>query len=115
MGAAGAVAAALSQVGNRYVAFQASPATGFDCSGLTMWAWGQVGVRLPHYSKAQYESLPHVPYDQLQPGDLLFFHHPISHVAMYIGGGRMVEAADPALGVIIASIHDLVGAARPGT
>ena len=113
-GAAGAVRAALSQVGGRYVAFAASPSTGFDCSGLTMWAWGQAGVSLPHYSKAQYESLPHVPADQLQPGDLVFMGSPIHHVGMYIGGGQMVHTASSRLGIIVSPIHDLVGAARPG-
>ena len=113
-GAAGAVRAALSQVGGRYVAFAASPGAGFDCSGLTMWAWGQAGVSLPHYSRAQFASLPHVPLDQLQPGDLVFMGSPIHHVGMYIGNGQMVDAASPRLGVRIAPIHDLVGAARPG-
>ena len=113
-GAAGAVRAALSQVGGRYVAFAASPSAGFDCSGLTMWAWGQAGVSLPHYSRAQYASLPHVPLDQLQPGDLVFIGNPIHHVGMYIGNGQMVHAASPRLGILISPIHDLVGAARPG-
>ena len=112
-GAAGAVRAALSQVGGRYVAFAASPGVGFDCSGLTMWAWGQAGVSLPHYSRAQYASLPHVPLDQLQPGDLVFIGNPIHHVGMYIGNGQMVHAASPRLGILVSPIHDLVGAARP--
>ena len=87
--------AALSQVGGRYVAFAASPGVGFDCSGLTMWAWGQAGVSLPHYSRAQYASLPHVPLDQLQPGDLVFMGSPIHHVGMYIGNGQMVARRQP--------------------
>ncbi len=112
-GAAGAVRAALSQVGNRYVAFQASPATGFDCSGLTMWAWAQAGVSLPHYSRAQYASLPHVPLGAIQPGDLVFFGNPIHHVGIYIGGGQMVHASMPGVGVVIGSIRNPVGVARP--
>lgn len=113
-GAAGAVRAALSQVGGRYVAFAASPSTGFDCSGLTMWAWGQAGVSLPHYSRAQYASLPHVPLDQLQPGDLIFSGSPIHHVGMYVGGGQMVHAASSRWGIIVSPIRNVVGAARPG-
>lgn len=113
-GAAGAVRAALSQVGGRYVAFASSPSTGFDCSGLTMWAWGQAGVSLPHYSRAQYASLPHVPLDQLQPGDLIFSGSPIHHVGMYVGGGQMVHAASSRWGIIVSPIRNVVGAARPG-
>lgn len=113
-GAAGAVAAALSQVGNRYVAYAASPEAGFDCSGLTMWAWGQAGVRLPHQSGVQYATLAKVPIDQLLPGDLVFSHTPISHVGLYIGGGQMVHAASPRHGVQISPIRNVVGAARPG-
>ena len=79
-----------------------------------MWAWAQAGVRLPHQSGAQYASLPHVPIDQLQPGDLVFIGSPIHHVGMYIGGGQMVHAAAPRWGIIVSPIHDLVGAARPG-
>ena len=65
-----------------------------------MWAWGQAGVSLPHYSRAQYASLPHVPLDQLQPGDLVFIGNPIHHVGMYIGNGQMVDAASPRLGIL---------------
>ena len=112
-GAAGAVAAAMSQVGNRYVAYKASPSEGFDCSGLTMWAWAQAGVSLPHQSRVQFASFPHVPLDQLQPGDLVFMGSPIHHVGMYIGGGMMVHASSPRVGVVVSPIHNLVGAARP--
>ena len=113
-GAAGAVAAARSQIGNRYVAYKANPSEGFDCSGLTMWAWAQAGVGLPHQSRQQYASLPHVPIDQLQPGDLVFMGSPIHHVGIYVGGGMMVDAASTRVGVRLAPIHNVVGAARPG-
>lgn len=113
-GAAGAVAAARSQVGNRYVAYKSSPSEGFDCSGLTMWAWAQAGVSLPHQSRQQFASLPHVPLDQLQPGDLVFMGSPIHHVGLYVGGGMMVDAASSRVGVRLAPIRNVVGAARPG-
>ena len=111
-----AVQAALSVVGTPYVGYKASPSEGFDCSGLTMWAWAQAGVSLPHYSKAQYESLPHVPIDQVQPGDLLFFHSPISHVTMYIGNGQQVSSPHTGATVYVGSVNfgQVVGAARPG-
>ena len=112
-GAATAVRAALSQVGKGY-AFAAAGPDAYDCSGLTMWAWAQAGVSLPHYSKAQYEMLNHVPLDALQPGDLIFFYQSVSHVGIYIGNGQMVDAANPALGVRVTGIGgSVIGAARP--
>ena len=111
-----AIQAALSVLGTPYVGYKASPSEGFDCSGLTMWAWAQAGVSLPHQSKAQYASLPHVPTDQAQPGDLLFFHSPISHVSMYLGGGQQIHA--PATGQVVkvgpVNWGKVVGVARPG-
>jgi cell wall-associated NlpC family hydrolase len=112
-GAGTAVRAALSQVGKGY-RFAAAGPDYYDCSGLTMWAWAQAGVSLAHYSKAQYEQLPHVPLSALQPGDLVFFYGDIHHVGIYIGGGQMVDAANPALGVRVAGIGGAIGAARPG-
>jgi len=114
--AATAVQAALSVLGVPYVGFKASPSQGFDCSGLTMWAWAQAGVSLPHYSKAQYESLPHVPKDQAQPGDLLFFYSPISHVSIYLGNGQHVSSPHTGAVVRVSSVNwgSLVGVARPG-
>jgi len=112
-GAGTAVRAALSQVGKGY-RFAAAGPDYYDCSGLTMWAWAQAGVSLPHYSKAQYEQLPHVPLSAIQPGDLVFFYGDIHHVGIYIGGGQMVDAANPALGVRVAGIGGAIGAARPG-
>ncbi len=113
-GAAGAVRAALSQVGNRYVKFQGSPETGFDCSGLTSWAWAQAGVGMPHQSRAQFAAFPRVPADQLQPGDLVFSGSPIHHVGIYVGGGQIVHASTPRVGVVVSPIHNMVGAVRPG-
>jgi cell wall-associated NlpC family hydrolase len=114
-GAAAAIAAARSVLGVRYVYGGASPQTGFDCSGLTMWSWAHAGVSLPHSSAAQYASLPHVDKSQLQPGDLLFFYSPIHHVAMYLGGGSMIHAPHTGDVVSIVPVYwqYFVGAARP--
>ncbi|MGH9127273.1 MAG: C40 family peptidase [Acidimicrobiales bacterium] len=90
-GASEAVAAALSRIGDPYVWGAAGP-NEFDCSGLVMWAWAQAGVSLPHFSGAQYASAQHIPMSELAPGDLVFFGDPGEHVAMYIGGGMIVEA-----------------------
>jgi cell wall-associated NlpC family hydrolase len=111
-----AIAAAHSVVGVPYVAFQASPETGFDCSGLTSWAWAQAGVMIPHQSGRQYASLPHVPIDQAQPGDLVFFYNPIHHVGIYIGGGLMIDSPFTGATVRVAGMRwdMVVGVARPG-
>jgi cell wall-associated NlpC family hydrolase len=93
-GAAGAVAFAQSQVGKPYCYAGAGPSC-YDCSGLTMAAWGAAGVSLPHFSGAQYSDFPHVAMSQLQPGDLVFPSDPNSHVALYAGGGMIVEATTP--------------------
>ncbi len=93
-----AIAAAKSQIGVPYVWGTSSPGVSFDCSGLTMYAWGQAGVSLPHSSAMQAAVTPDVSQEQLQPGDLLFFYSPISHVSLYIGGGMMVDASHPGPG-----------------
>ena len=94
----------------------ASPESGFDCSGFTMWAWAHAGVYLPHSSAAQYSSLPHVSRESLQPGDLLFFYSPISHVGMYVGGGRMIHSPHTGSVVSVVPVYwdSFVGASRPG-
>ena len=110
-----AVAYAKAQVGKAYV-FGAAGPSAFDCSGLTMAAWSQAGVSLPHSSSAQYSSGRHISESELQPGDLVFYYSPISHVGMYIGNGQIVNAENPSAGVRIAGLHDMpyVGAVRPG-
>ncbi|HEY7281787.1 MAG TPA: NlpC/P60 family protein [Actinomycetota bacterium] len=115
-GAQLALDAAYSVIGVPYVYAGASPETGFDCSGLTMWAWAHAGVSLPHSSAMQYAVLPHVDRSQLEPGDLLFFYSPIHHVAMYVGGGRMIHAPHTGGHVEVIPVYweYYVGAARPG-
>ena len=113
--AAAAVNYAMAQVGDAYV-YGASGPDAYDCSGLTMASWAQAGVALPHSSSAQYSSGPQVPASALQPGDLVFYYSPISHVGMYIGNGMIVHAANPSTGVQVAGLYSMPfsGAVRPG-
>jgi peptidoglycan DL-endopeptidase CwlO len=110
------VAAAQSQLGVPYQFARSEPGVAFDCSGLTKYAWGKAGVSLPHQSKQQFASTPHVPKDQAQPGDLIFYHSPIGHVAIYLGNGMLIHA--PASGdvVKISKVNwgKVVGVSRPG-
>lgn len=85
---------ALRQIGDIYVWAAAGP-TKWDCSGLTLRAFQQAGVSLPHSSRIQINYGKSVSYKSLKPGDLLFFGKPISHVSIYMGGGRMVQAPRP--------------------
>jgi len=114
-GAATAIAYARSQLGKPYCYAGAGPAC-FDCSGLTMRAWGAAGVSMPHYSGAQYSMFPHVPLNAMQPGDLVFWGPGGSdHVGLYIGGGQMIAAPHTGDVVKIQAVYGSpVGAARPG-
>jgi cell wall-associated NlpC family hydrolase len=112
-GAATAVAAAKSRVGYPYV-WGASGPSAFDCSGLTMWAWAQAGVSLPHFSGGQYADIQHISISAIQPGDLVFPSSPGSHEAMYIGGGMIVEAPHSGATVRITPLRsEFVLAGRP--
>jgi peptidoglycan DL-endopeptidase CwlO len=110
-----AVQAAMAQLGDPYV-WGADGPDSFDCSGLTMYAWGKAGVSLSHSSKAQTTEGRRVSKDQLMPGDLVFYYSPVSHVAMYIGNGQIVHAANPSSGVTTAPVNSMPysGAVRPG-
>jgi cell wall-associated NlpC family hydrolase len=102
-------------LGRPYV-WAATGPNAFDCSGLTMWAYSHVGISLPHYSRAQYNSGPHVGRSHLKPGDLVFFGSPIHHVGMYIGGGQFIEAPHSGADVRISNLGnrgDYAGACRP--
>jgi cell wall-associated NlpC family hydrolase len=113
--AAVAVHFAMAQIGKPYVYGAAGPGS-YDCSGLTMAAWGAAGVGLPHSSSAQYGYGTHISPSQLQPGDLVFYYSPISHVGMYIGNGMIVNAENPSAGIRVAPLYSMpfVGAVRPG-
>jgi cell wall-associated NlpC family hydrolase len=82
---------ALKQIGDRYV-FGAAGMVTWDCSGLTMRAYQAAGVSLPHSSAAQSRMGKKVSFSSLKPGDLLFYGRPVSHVGIYLGGGKMVHA-----------------------
>ncbi|MDV3296910.1 MAG: NlpC/P60 family protein [Brachybacterium paraconglomeratum] len=114
-GAAAVVDYALAQVGKAYVWAAAGPSS-YDCSGLTMMAWAQAGVSLPHSSSGQMSAGTPVAQSELMPGDLVFYYSPVSHVGIYIGNGQIVDAANPSTGVRVASVNSMPysGAVRPG-
>ena len=114
-GAGAAIAYARAQLGKPYCYAGAGPAC-FDCSGLTMRAWGAAGVSMPHYSGAQYSMFPKVPLSAMQPGDLVFWGPGGSdHVGLYIGGGQMIAAPHTGDVVKIQAVYGSpVGAVRPG-
>jgi len=82
---------ALNQLGKRYV-FGAAGLTYWDCSGLTMRSLQKAGISVPHSAAAQTAYGKRIPLNQIRPGDLVFFGQPISHVGIYFGGGKMVDA-----------------------
>jgi cell wall-associated NlpC family hydrolase len=115
-GAGAAVQAAMAQLGKPYQWAGAGPDS-FDCSGLTMWAWRAGGVGLSHSAAAQYSETAHVSLADIQPGDLVFYGSPISHVGIYVGGGQMIHAPHTGDVVRYASIDHggvPVGIGRPG-
>jgi cell wall-associated NlpC family hydrolase len=97
---------ALKQIGDKYV-FGADGMTYWDCSGLTMRAYQTAGVSLPHSSRAQYNYGKSIKRANLAPGDLIFFGRPISHVGIYLGGGKMVHAPRSGSRVKVASASSL--------
>lgn len=110
-----ALAYAKAQLGEPYVRNAAGP-NSWDCSGLTMRAWGSVGVSLPHSSGEQYSRGRPVAKSDLQLGDLVFFYSGISHVGLYAGNGQVIHAPRPGKSVeyIKMSYMPYAGARRPG-
>jgi cell wall-associated NlpC family hydrolase len=103
-GAAGAaIQTALAQVGDSYQHAASGP-DAFDCSGLTSYAFAAAGISLPHSSGAQSQLGTQVSRAELQPGDLVFFYSPISHVGLYIGNGMMVHARTYGSPVAVTSV-----------
>jgi peptidoglycan DL-endopeptidase CwlO len=100
-----AVQIAMGELGVPYVWGGASP-SGFDCSGLTMWVYAQLGIQLGHFTGSQWTAGPHVARDQLAPGDLVFFEPGIGHVGIYIGGNEFIHAPHTGTVVQISSLSD---------
>lgn len=97
---------ALGRVGSRYVINGEGP-DAFDCSGFVTAAYRTIGVSVPSYTGAQAQRVTQIPLSQAQPGDLLFFFgRGAQHVAIYIGNGRMVHAANPSRGVTVNNVTD---------
>jgi len=111
--ASAVVAYARAQVGKPYCYGGSGPGC-FDCSGLTMMAWRQAGVSLPHSSASQYNVGRRISAGELQPGDLVFYYSPISHVSVYIGNGQRISATHTGDYVRVQSLgSSIVGYARP--
>jgi NlpC/P60 family protein len=123
-GGIGAQAVALAErfLGVPYAWGGAAPTSGFDCSGLVMYVYGLLGISLPHYSGYQWYSGQRVQMNQLQPGDIVFFHPSANgpqHEGLYIGAGEFIHAPHTGDVVKISSLYDAqyalsyVGAVRP--
>jgi len=112
---AAVLAFAAAQLGGTYV-WGATGPDSFDCSGLILRAWQQAGVTLPRTAAEQYATGRKVAPADLRPGDLVFFYSPVSHVGLYIGGGKMINALNPRTGVRVSNLFtsDYAGAVRPG-
>ncbi|MFH7593819.1 NlpC/P60 family protein [Streptomyces racemochromogenes] len=105
---------ATAQIGKPYVWGAEGPAS-FDCSGLTSQAWEHAGRPIPRTSQEQWAQLPRVPLDRLRPGDLVVYFPKATHVALYIGDGKVIQAPRPGARVKVSPIaaNPLLGAVRP--
>jgi peptidoglycan DL-endopeptidase CwlO len=112
-----AAALAVKEVGVPYRWGGASPGIGFDCSGLVYWAYGELGIAVPHSSYALYDVGRRVARAQMKPGDVLFFSG-LGHVGLYLGKDRMVHAPETGRNVEIVRLarshygERLIGARR---
>jgi cell wall-associated NlpC family hydrolase len=111
-----AIQAAQGQLGVPYRYATSNPGVSFDCSGLTHYAWGRAGVYLPRNSRAQAAATVSVPAASAQPGDLIFYYSPISHVGIYIGGGQLIHAPNSGTVVKVSSVSwgKVTKVTRPG-
>lgn len=101
---------ALTRTGDPYVWGAAGPSS-FDCSGLVVWAYAQIGISLPHFTGDLWNSGVHVSRSQLEPGDLVFFFADIGHVGIYVGNGYMIDA--PTFGIPV-GVHPVFWSAYVG-
>ena len=108
-----ALQAALTREGDPYVWGAAGPSQ-FDCSGLVVWAYAQEGITLPHYTGWLWNSGVHVARSDLEPGDLVFFGADISHVGIYVGSGRFIDAPHTGSVVSISTMDGWYGASYYG-
>ncbi|WP_055533051.1 C40 family peptidase [Streptomyces graminilatus] len=110
-----AVEFATAQVGKPYEWGAEGPGT-FDCSGLTSAAWAAAGIPIPRTSQEQWAQLPHVDIKDMRPGDLIVYFDDASHIAMYVGDGKIVHAPRPGRTVTItgAGSMRILGVVRPG-
>lgn len=108
-----AVGFAIAQVGKPYARGGTGPGS-FDCSGLTYRAWARAGVRIPRTSQQQWRSLHRVPVSRLRPGDVVVYFREATHVALYIGGGEVIQATHPGSDVQIDPLdaNPILGAVR---
>jgi cell wall-associated NlpC family hydrolase len=109
-----AVRYAVRQLGKPYQ-WGAQGPTSYDCSGLTSQAWDHAGTPIPRTSQQQWADLPHVPLNQLRPGDLVVYFPEATHVALYLGDGRVVQAPRPGAKIKVSPIaaNPILGAVRP--
>ncbi|MGW0910223.1 NlpC/P60 family protein [Streptomyces sp. NPDC002784] len=110
-----AVRYALRQLGKPYQWGAEGPRT-FDCSGLTSRAWSHAGTAIPRTSQEQWARLPRVPLKELRPGDLVIYHRDATHVALYLGKGKVIEAPRTGEKIKVSPMaaHPVLGAVRPG-
>ncbi|NEA56661.1 NlpC/P60 family protein [Streptomyces sp. SID13666] len=110
-----AVAFAAAQIGRPYE-WGADGPSSYDCSGLTQQAWAAAGRNIPRTSQEQWRLLPHVPVDQMRPGDLIIYFDDASHVGIYVGDGAIVHAPRPGRNVTVAGAGSMriLGVVRPG-
>ncbi|MFF5895577.1 NlpC/P60 family protein [Streptomyces argenteolus] len=109
-----AVAFATAQIGKPYVWGAEGPSS-YDCSGLTSQAWAAAKRPIPRTSQEQWRLLPHIPIQDMRPGDLIIYHSDASHVGMYVGDGSIVHAPRPGRHVTLAGAGSMriLGVVRP--